>query len=184
MVARSTRNYPVAYAAVIVFALVMVYMVTFGSPQGRATSVREDCAAAATASPTREGSFDRAADETIRAFTWHTILRQEPVCGWDLSMEKLRQGQSRESWRDGSLPVVPFPTEYPASASASLRWVPVDQQTPVKADEYGNPELRVFVQVTDGVSVGTYELALVWDVKGFRVGYAQPPFSPPAAPQP
>jgi hypothetical protein len=179
---RHVRNFKLAYLFLYLIPLAVAFVVFTGSPAAGARIAGEDCAPGIKADPLVEGSLERAADETIRRFMHHAVLRQEAVCGYDLASVEVRQGESRESWRDGSIPIVPFVTESPSLADSSVQWVPKDAAQPVGSNLHGEPELRVYVQVTDGVRVGVYELALVWRGDRFQVSYAMPPFTPATAP--
>ena len=51
----------------------------------------------------------RRADETIRRFVEAAVLREDPETAWRLAAPELRVGTSLENWREGTLPVQPYP---------------------------------------------------------------------------
>lgn len=173
---QSERNFPLVYAFVALFAAFAIAASTTAivAGPGHSAPIAEDCAKRIAVDTADPASVDVAIDETIRRFVHHAILRQEPICAWDISTSAVQQGD-RESWRDGT-PVVPYPTDSPARADASVQWVPTDLEQPVKENARGELELRVHVRVSDGTSAAIYELALVWTGSSFLVSYAQPPF--------
>lgn len=62
--------------------------------------------------PTGE-SFQTAWQTTV-FFVTDVLLRQNPVCGYDLSSRAMRAGLSRAQWAHGDGPVRTFVTQYPA----------------------------------------------------------------------
>jgi hypothetical protein len=167
----TTKNYKLLYGLLAVTPLLAAGLLLRAAP-APSHSVREDCGPAVPG-VVSDADLPVAVSETVLRFTRSAILRQESVCAWDLASSELRAGAVRESWRKGA-PVPPFSTRTPGSAV--VEWVPKDQDAPVKTNEKGEPEIRVYVRVSDAKSSGVYELALVFRDSRFQVSYAQPPF--------
>jgi hypothetical protein len=54
---------------------------------------------------------DRAeAERTVERFVQAAILRRNPERAWDLATPHMRIGSTRDEWRRGSIPVVPYPS--------------------------------------------------------------------------
>jgi hypothetical protein len=58
-------------------------------------------------------SFQTAWQTTV-FFVTDVVLRENPVCGYDLSSRAMRAGLSRAQWAHGDGPVKTFVTQYPA----------------------------------------------------------------------
>jgi hypothetical protein len=60
------------------------------------------------------GLLTNASPEAVRdQFVATAVLRRRTACSYELVTDKMRQGLSRAAWREGSIPVVPFPTAAP-----------------------------------------------------------------------
>jgi hypothetical protein len=167
----TVKNYKLLYGLLAVTPLLAAVLLLRAAP-APSHSVREDCGPAVPA-VVSDADLPVAVSETVLRFTRSAILRQESVCAWDLASSELRLGAVRESWRHGA-PLPAFKTLTPGSAV--VEWVAKDPDSPVKTNEMGEPEIRVYVRVSDTKASSIYELALVYRGSRFQVSYAQPPF--------
>jgi hypothetical protein len=51
-----------------------------------------------------------AAEQTLERFVQAAILRRDPARAWDLTTPHMRVGSTRDEWRRGEMPVVPYPS--------------------------------------------------------------------------
>jgi hypothetical protein len=51
-----------------------------------------------------------AAQRTLELFVQAAVLRRQPGRAWDLATPDMRVGSTRDEWRRGVLPVVPYPS--------------------------------------------------------------------------
>jgi hypothetical protein len=60
------------------------------------------------------GLLTTASPEAVRdQFIATAVLRRRTGCSYGLVTKRMRQGLTRAAWRDGSIPVIPFPTAAP-----------------------------------------------------------------------
>lgn len=92
----------------------------------------------------------RGINETLDRFIPAAVGRRNPIVAWELAGPALRVGSTRRDWRDGDLPVHPFPLQKNASLHS---WRPIYTYR----DRVG---LDLFIQPRRGAQVGAIAFSI------------------------
>jgi hypothetical protein len=106
----------------------------------------------------------RLVKQVLARFITTAVTRHDVAASWDLAGPQLRQGFTKTEWRNGGIPVVP----YPASEHGRVTWDAVNYSYRNKV----GLELVLFPKPGSGYSIATVDTELVRGHDGrWRVDY-------------
>jgi predicted metallopeptidase len=111
---------------VAVVALTLAFLIGFFRNTGHSLETpREDEPAVVIHEPKHVPATPEArrrAEETLSAFVRSAFLRRNLASSWPLATKHMKEGTTYREWRDGNLPVFPYPADAFDSAGWTLEY--------------------------------------------------------------